>query len=75
MYEFSDRELRDLIESLPPVLYARMRPIRVTLRGVRSKQLRKRERDETAEAEICLLCGADADLCCDGAPYRRRGRL
>lgn len=37
MYEFSDQELRDLIDSLPRVLYAKQHPhIRVKLLGVKS---------------------------------------
>jgi len=36
MYEFTDRELRDLIDSLPRVVYARQHPpIRVHLLGVK----------------------------------------
>lgn len=38
MYEFSDRELRDLIEGLPKVIYAKEHPpIRVKLLGVRKR--------------------------------------
>ena len=38
MYEFSDRELRDLIDNLPRVVYAKEHPpIRVKLLGVRRR--------------------------------------
>lgn len=44
MYEFSDRELRDLIESLPKVIHAKQHPyIKVKLLGVKSLLMKQRK--------------------------------
>jgi len=44
MYEFTDRELRDLIDHLPRVIYAKQRPrTRIVLHGMKAWLANKRK--------------------------------
>lgn len=81
--ELTMQELMHLQDALPRVIYAKA-SLKVKLHLVKPKKYRKFKAQSETEVEemtvnrkrprvtkqCCLLCGLDADLCCNGAPYR-----